>query len=1030
MVGQGAFGVVYQCNKDGDSRNFAVKMIDKVETPLEKIVEESELQQTLDHDNIVKIHEVFYEKCFVCIVMDILEGGDLLSGILHYMRKKGLVPCHRTGHVTQQMLDAICFLHGKGIVHRDIKGENYLIDREEVVDPFCRVVLSDFGTAARTKGLDARLSDTVGTSIYWAPEVFDGDYGAKVDVWAVGVVVYCIVAGRMPFKGEKEIKSGEVKWPTALQPPCANFIEHLLHKDEEHRYTANQARAHPWLVTTVRQSLIYAGLDPEFTLDEGDLREGAPNFEVGERRKQLIERYKRAAGMKKSTSQGYVNVATSCSSFYEPRFCAKERRAQRTRVFEWWPEPRAREEGLLTWDGFSPGRARRRSIKHAQIADSQIVTNMLQEHGIDTTVFGQGKAKHLFDFVLEVQGGASRLMLDAAEHKKLVRVVDVVLLRLDIVRGDERVFLVQSSETYQDGRTRKCLNRLPGTKKEPHENNRTAAARVIRDMLGMGDCEIYFSFKDKEVYEDETDSPSYPGVNTVYRKEIIPGQILTNDPAVLRRIAALGDAHSGEAETPRGWSHLGVDQLRREFEWMTEERCDSECVELRAPDDGYEVSGLVRAPTIGMDGKTLEKYLEDHGIDCDKTLGDGRKRLDALSMELIKGESSLVHNHIGEVCRIVDDVLLVLRDPHSGRLIVEVEEAKADGTTTDIKRLPGGRRRPDENQFATAKRVLRKQMHIDPDYVDIVANTVRVLEQESESPSFPGLLTLYRKRIISANIRMPHKEEDHRLDVWAFVDRAHSWAAKHMKGRESTLAPVAGEEQPLDADAAEPDRALQPIASCLKQAKAEPQQAERAENANPSFADEVEAPAADEPEERPAAELAASLMSSGRAISMPVQKVPKPAYSRVFTCESVPGPVHALEEGPGRRPSELWEELPVLPPGDAPAAAAACALKPDGLPDELSNTMRRLFFALDTERAGLVHPDTFLAVMRQLAKQSEALDEIDAAAFPSGGIDIASFQQELRELEPLFGHQRFIAVLRGLAAAGLGESGRRSTVLG
>merc|ERR1719150_98848 len=77
-LGEGAFGVVSNCKKRSTGEEFAVKMVDKVETPVAAIKKEAEMLQGMDHPNIVKCHGVFYERCFVCIIMDKYSGGDVV----------------------------------------------------------------------------------------------------------------------------------------------------------------------------------------------------------------------------------------------------------------------------------------------------------------------------------------------------------------------------------------------------------------------------------------------------------------------------------------------------------------------------------------------------------------------------------------------------------------------------------------------------------------------------------------------------------------------------------------------------------------------------------------------------------------------------------------------------------------------------------------------------------------------------------------------------------------------------------------
>merc|ERR1719161_32472 len=138
------------------------------------------------------------------------------------------------------------YLHQRGVIHRDVKGDNYLMDRRDMTDPACKVVLTDFGTACNVdKG--ERLSAAVGTKIFWPPEFFDKNYGVKVDVWAIGVIMYGLVTGRFPFRDEADIRAKEVKVPKRVHPTCEEFIKKMLEKREALRFSSDQVMSHAWV---------------------------------------------------------------------------------------------------------------------------------------------------------------------------------------------------------------------------------------------------------------------------------------------------------------------------------------------------------------------------------------------------------------------------------------------------------------------------------------------------------------------------------------------------------------------------------------------------------------------------------------------------------------------------------------------------------------------------------------------------------------------------------------------------------------
>merc|ERR1711974_209493 len=100
------------------------------------------------------------------------------------------------------------------------------------------------------------------------------------------------------------------------------------------------------------------------------------------------------------------------------------------------------------------------------------------------------------------------------------------------------------------------------------------AQKIVKDQLGMSDCEIAFDFTSKEYFEDEEESLSYPGLRTVYRKEIFEGRITSSDQTLLKRICAIGTGEM-KVEDPKKSVRL--------FSWMTEQQCESAKIRIRTP---------------------------------------------------------------------------------------------------------------------------------------------------------------------------------------------------------------------------------------------------------------------------------------------------------------------------------------------------------------------------------------------------------------------------------------------------------------
>jgi myosin-light-chain kinase len=521
VLGQGAFGVVYSCKAKGSKQEYAVKMIDKVETPLEEIKEEVRMLQMLTHPAVIRLHDVYYEKVFVCMVMDVYKGGDLIEGMQNHWKTKGMIPIKVVQLIGKQMIDGIVWLHSKNVVHRDVKGDNYLMDRKMLQDPKCKVFLSDFGTVTQINAGE-RMNKKCGTQIYWSPEFFNMNYSLKVDIWALGVVMFGLISGRFPFKGEESVKKSEINIPSRCPKDGSAFLKKMLMRDEGHRFSADEAIAHPFIASVATE-------EEKVKTEENfnpEVKESGAHAGIAQRRAELVERMENQ-GDETAASQ------TDKSGFNRSEFQIDYKREERSSKFAWWDATRSKE--LVNFAGAK--QAQESDIKSNAEASADGIKAMLKDYGVKTDKFGMGQAKTFHEFQMELQGGSAILMLDASKHKEAVRVVEIVLVRICFGSGAEKRYLVQTAEKFPDGREKTDVNQLPGTKKEPYENSVATAKRVCAERLNMANAKIQFSTKVKERFEeDEASSTSYPGVRTVYRKEIIEGLVTASDPAVLEAI--------------------------------------------------------------------------------------------------------------------------------------------------------------------------------------------------------------------------------------------------------------------------------------------------------------------------------------------------------------------------------------------------------------------------------------------------------------------------------------------------------------
>mmetsp|Transcript_64066 Transcript_64066/g.206364 ORF Transcript_64066/g.206364 Transcript_64066/m.206364 type:complete len:756 (+) Transcript_64066:151-2418(+) len=725
VLGQGAFGIVYQCKSRTDNGVFAVKMIDKVETPQADIELEAELLRKYAGPRIVKLRELFLEKAFVCMVMDFHEGGDMIEGMQAHWKNKGALPLLVISNVSRQMVESIAWLHKFKVVHRDVKGDNYLMSTRDIADPLCCIFLSDFGTV-REVGEDPtkRLTSKCGTKTYWAPEFYSQNYSLPVDVWAIGVVMYGLVTGRFPFKGETDVRSKPV--PTLARrskdseqgrlSACTSLLEKMLAKKEEERITAVQALDHPFIPGTGKIDQTEVTEEMEF---EPEVREAGANAGVSARRKELVERLE---DLQKKVEDRQKKDVTLNAQLNELKNTSRPHKVMDTRKdttseFKWMDASQVEVKGKTIDDSQNGIGLSEQDIK-------QMFKQMLGDSAKEIeTQSNEGVVK---EFMSEVQTGASRLMLDAACHKKVVRTVDLVLLRICYKTAEGIIYLVQETEVFPDRRvTSGQVPQFPGTKKEPYENARQTICRLLKDRLRFDDCKVDVNYSGAEFFETQDNSKKFFGVDTVYRKEIYVGEVKECSPKFMANLKANA---SWEVTDPANYT--------RRFRWLTAKQCEEKQVKFKVAQES-DISALVYPP-VHFDEENLSEFLTSNKVDVTKFGKDENKALKELTDELLKGEAALMKID-SKFLRVVDVVILKL--VHGSHVLVDADS-----------RLPAVKRRPDENMFLAAHRVLSKVLKINENFVDLSKDDVQVTEEETKSPSYFNLPTLYRKRTITATL--------------------------------------------------------------------------------------------------------------------------------------------------------------------------------------------------------------------------------------------------------------------------------------
>ena len=244
ILGEGASGIV--CIGERNGIQYAIKKIkkDKIKS-IKPFLLEAEISLQLRHENIITYYEIYEDSEFISYVMDLGEGGDLFDFIVSC--PLGHLPADIVMDLLIQIFGVVDYLHSvKGIVHRDLKPENFMIKITSDNKP--QIKLIDFGFATYIPKNGEKLKDYLGTREYAAPEILEETgYREKVDEWAIGVIMYNMLTGYEPFKGEtpSEIKDSvlyaAIKFEKIEDVDLRDLCQKLLNRFVAKRITAKEA---------------------------------------------------------------------------------------------------------------------------------------------------------------------------------------------------------------------------------------------------------------------------------------------------------------------------------------------------------------------------------------------------------------------------------------------------------------------------------------------------------------------------------------------------------------------------------------------------------------------------------------------------------------------------------------------------------------------------------------------------------------------------------------------------------------------
>mmetsp|Transcript_6606 Transcript_6606/g.14413 ORF Transcript_6606/g.14413 Transcript_6606/m.14413 type:complete len:635 (-) Transcript_6606:330-2234(-) len=250
VIGKGAFGSVTLVSSVLTGQLAAMKTIDrtKLYTPnLKKTVEhEIKILKRLRHDGVVRLLEVIERPRSIHLVLEYAPGGNLQQLV---KARKRIDEAHARSYLWQ-ILDSVEYCHSHRVCHRDLKLENFVLDRS-----FRTVKLIDFGLSVIWRP-DQALFKSYGTPCYSAPEILSGQsyQGPQVDVWSLGVSLYTMLTGTLPFQAmsaselKRRVMSGRLTLPDGLSAEVRDLIRQMLTLSPEQRIDIPSIRRHPWLL--------------------------------------------------------------------------------------------------------------------------------------------------------------------------------------------------------------------------------------------------------------------------------------------------------------------------------------------------------------------------------------------------------------------------------------------------------------------------------------------------------------------------------------------------------------------------------------------------------------------------------------------------------------------------------------------------------------------------------------------------------------------------------------------------------------
>uniref|UniRef100_A0A8C1CAF9 non-specific serine/threonine protein kinase n=1 Tax=Cyprinus carpio carpio TaxID=630221 RepID=A0A8C1CAF9_CYPCA len=331
-LGKGNFAVVKLARHRITKTEVAIKIIDKTQLDavnLEKIYREVQIMKMLDHPHIIKLYQVMETKNMLYLVTEYAKNGEIFD----YLAKHGRLSEPEARRKFWQILSAVEYCHNRNIVHRDLKAENLLLDGH------MNIKIADFGFGNFFQP-GKPLATWCGSPPYAAPEVFEGQQyeGPQLDIWSMGVVLYVLVCGALPFDGpslpilRQRVLEGRFRIPYFMTEDCEHLIRRMLVLDPSKRLSIGQIKEHKWMVmeVPVQRPMLYQ------QTAEGQAGVGEYSEQVLRLMHSLgIDQHKTVESLQNKSYNHFAAIyyllverlkAHRCSFPVEPRLDARQRR--------------------------------------------------------------------------------------------------------------------------------------------------------------------------------------------------------------------------------------------------------------------------------------------------------------------------------------------------------------------------------------------------------------------------------------------------------------------------------------------------------------------------------------------------------------------------------------------------------------------------------------------------------------------------------------------------------------------------------